>query len=81
MKMRMEVKLFANFREYLPPGSDSYSCWVDLEEGSTIGQALEKLKIPDSIPMITLVNGLHRTFEDTLHPGDTLSIFPPVAGG
>jgi molybdopterin synthase sulfur carrier subunit len=77
----MEIKLFANFREYLPPGSDKYSCWVDLEEGSTIGQALERLKIPVSIPMITLVNGLHRTLEDILHPGDILSIFPPVAGG
>jgi len=79
--MRMEIKLFANFREYLPPGSDKYSCWVDLKEGSTIGQALEQLKIPVSIPMITLVNGLHRSFEDILHPGDILSIFPPVAGG
>ena len=79
--MRMEIKLFANFREYLPPGSDKYSCWVELEEGSTIDQALEQLKIPVSIPMITLVNGLHRTFEDILHPGDILSIFPPVAGG
>jgi len=79
--MRMEIKLFANFREYLPPGSDKYSCWVDLKEGSTIGQALQQLKIPVSIPMITLVNGLHRSFEDILHPGDILSIFPPVAGG
>jgi molybdopterin converting factor small subunit len=79
--MRIEVKLFANFREFLPPGSEKYSCWLDLEEGGTVSQALEKLKIPDSIPMITLVNGLHRNFEDSLHPGDVLSVFPPVAGG
>ena len=79
--MRVEVKLFANFREYLPPGSDPYSCWLELEEENTIGQALESLKIPLSIPMITLVNGLHRAFEDRLRPGDVLSIFPPVAGG
>jgi len=52
-----------------------------MEEGTTIGQALERLKISLSIPMITLVNGLHRTFEDRLRPGDVLSIFPPVAGG
>jgi molybdopterin synthase sulfur carrier subunit len=79
--IRVEVKLFANFREYLPPGSDSYSCWVEMEEGTTVGQTLERLKIPLSIPMIALVNGLHRTFEDPLRPGDVLSIFPPVAGG
>jgi molybdopterin converting factor small subunit len=79
--VKVEVKLFANFREYLPPGSVTYSCWLEMEEGNTIGQALERLKIPLSIPMIALVNGLHRTFEDRLQPGDVLSIFPPVAGG
>ncbi|MBI5966989.1 MAG: MoaD/ThiS family protein [Deltaproteobacteria bacterium] len=79
--MKVEVKLFANFREYLPAGSDKYSCSLDLEEGTTVGQVLEKLKIPESIPMITLVNGIHRSPEDPLQPGDVLSVFPPVAGG
>jgi molybdopterin converting factor small subunit len=79
--MKLEIKLFANFREFLPPGTEKYTCWLELEEGTTIGQVLEKLKIPDDIPMITLVNGLHRTFEDRLQPGDVLSVFPPVAGG
>ena len=79
--MKLEIKLFANFREFLPPGTEKYTCWLELEEGATIGQVLEKLKIPDDIPMITLVNGLHRTFEDRLQPGDVLSVFPPVGGG
>ena len=79
--MKLEIKLFANFREFLPPETEKYTCWLELEEGTTIGQVLEKLKIPDDIPMITLVNGLHRTFEDRLQPGDVLSVFPPVAGG
>lgn len=81
MLMKLEIKLFANFREFLPPGTEKYTCWLEMEEGTTIGQVLEKLKIPDDIPMITLVNGLHRTFEDRLQPGDVLSVFPPVAGG
>ena len=80
-RMKTEVKLFANFREYLPPGSEKYSCWLDLNDGATVGEALEKLRIPLSAPMITLVNGLHRTFEDRLEAGDVLSVFPPVAGG
>ena len=79
--MKLEVKLFANFREFLPAGTEKYTCWVELEEGATIGQALGKLKIPNDLPMITLVNGLHRTFDDCLKPGDVLSVFPPVAGG
>ena len=79
--MEVEVKLFANFREYLPPESEKYSCTLKLEEGTTIGQVLERLKIPESVPMITLVNGIHRKTEDPLQPGDVLSVFPPVAGG
>lgn len=79
--MKVEVKLFANFREYLPPGSDKYACWLELEEGTTISQVLKKLKIPESVPMILLVNGVHSKVEDVLQPGEVLSVFPPVAGG
>ncbi len=79
--MKVEVKLFANFREYLPPGSEKYSCFLEMEEGTTVGQVLKKLNIPDSIPMITLVNGLHRDVGEPLQPGDALSVFPPIAGG
>jgi molybdopterin converting factor small subunit len=79
--MKIQVKLFANFRDYLPPGSDKFTCWVELEEGATIGRVLEKLKIPECIPMITLVDGIHRATEEPLHPGEVLSVFPPVAGG
>ena len=79
--MKVEVKLFANFREYLPPGSDKYACWLELEEGTTISQVLMKLKIPESVPMILLVNGMHSKVEDVLQLGEVLSVFPPVAGG
>lgn len=79
--MKVEVKLFANFREYLPPGSEKYSCMLELEEGTTIGQVLTKLHIPGSLPLVPLVNGIHQKPDDPLHPGDILSIFPPVAGG
>ena len=79
--MKVEVKLFANFQEYLPPGSEKYSCILELEEGTTIAQVLSRLKIPESLPMVPLVNGTYRKPEDPLQPGDVLSIFPPVAGG
>ncbi len=79
--MKIEVKLFANFREFLPPDSKGYGCVLEVEEGITIGEVLRRFKIPDSIPMIALVNGLHRSAEEPLQAGDVLSIFPPVAGG
>ncbi len=79
--MQVEVKLFANFRDYLPPKSRSYAYLLDLDEGATIRQALENLKIPSGLPMILLVNGIHKQADDILQPGDVLSVFPPVAGG
>jgi sulfur-carrier protein len=79
--VKIEIKLFANFREYLPAGSREYGCTLEMEEGATIGRVLRELNIPDTVPMIALVNGLHRSAEDTLREGDVLSIFPPVAGG
>jgi molybdopterin converting factor small subunit len=79
--MKIEIKLFANFREFLPPGSKEYAVVLEAEEGTTVGQILKRLGIPESIPMLTLINGIHRGFEDPLHSGDILSVFPPVAGG
>jgi len=79
--MKVEVKLFANFREYLPPGSSSYTHLLDLDEGTTVRQVLENLKVPSSMPMIILVNGIYKQADEVLHLGDVLSVFPPVAGG
>jgi len=79
--MKIEIKLLGHFGEFLPPGSEKHSCRLELEEVTTVGEALERLKIPNSIPMIILVNGIHRTLENLLKPGDVLSVFPPVAGG
>ena len=79
--MKIEVKLFANFREYLPRGIEGYGFVLEVEEGTTIGRVLDHLKIPDSVPFIALVNGLHGDKSEPLQAGDVLSIFPPVAGG
>ena len=79
--MKIEVKLFANFREFLPPDSNGYSVFLEVETGTTIGRVLKILKIPEAIPMLALVNGIHQKFEDPMQAGDVLSLFPPVAGG
>jgi molybdopterin converting factor small subunit len=51
-------------------------------EGSTrVQDILLRLKIPEQIPKIILINGVHGKKEQILKEGDVLSIFPPVAGG
>jgi len=81
--MKIVLKLFATLREYLPSGSDKYSCTMDLKEGTTVAEIVEQLKIPREIPLIILVNGIQDQEKEkkVLQKGDVLSIFPPIAGG
>lgn len=79
--MEIEVKLFATLRDYLPKGSGRFSCKMEINGQTRIQDILSNLKIPDDIPKIILVNGIHGKLEQVLKEGDVLSIFPPVAGG
>jgi molybdopterin converting factor small subunit len=79
--MKIEVKLFANFRDYLPEGSDRFSCMVKVNPSGCVSDVLGKLGLPADHPKIILINGVHGKEDDLLKDGDVLSVFPPVAGG
>jgi molybdopterin converting factor small subunit len=79
--MNIKLKLFATFREYLPEGNDGHASVLELLEGTKVYSVLEQLKLPKDIPQIILVNGVQKTADETLREGDTLSVFPPIAGG
>ena len=79
--MEIEVKLFATLRDYLPKGSSRFSCKMEIDGQTQVQDILSSLKIPEEIPKILLVNGIHAKKDLTLKEGDVLSIFPPVAGG
>lgn len=79
--MDIEVKLFATLRDYLPKGSDRFSCKLKVEGRVRVQDIISKLKIPEEIPKIILVNGIHGKPDQILKGGDVVSIFPPVAGG
>lgn len=79
--MEIEVKLFATLRDYLPKGSERFSCKMEIEGHTRIQDILVRLNIPEEMPKIILVNGVHGKKEQILREGDVLSVFPPVAGG
>ncbi len=79
--MQIEVKLFATLRDYLPKGSSRFSCKMEVDGSTRVQDILSRLKIPEEMPKIILINGIHAKKEQTLKDGDVLSIFPPVAGG
>ena len=80
--MQIAVKLFANLRKKLPPGSSGSKAQLTLEDGATIQTVINMLTIPLELAQMVLVNGEQtREFDRQLANGDTVSIFPPVAGG
>ena len=84
--MKITFKLFATLTDYLPT-QEKYTNAVDLEvaPGTTIGQVVEAHRLPAKWVHLVLVNGTYVAPEQrmahVLHEGDTLAIWPPIAGG
>ncbi len=79
--MNIELRLFGGLRTYLPEGSEGFSCLIDMKEGSTVDELLNRVKIPQETLKIILVNAVHAENDQVLNEGDKVSVFPPVAGG
>ncbi len=79
--MRIQVKLYAALRQYQPNLQRGEALALDVPRGTTVGQAIRQLSIPDDIPLVAMVNSSVRKLEHVLGEDDTLSLFPPVAGG
>lgn len=74
--MKLEIKLFASLQKFMPKAEK-----VELDDHCTVKELLEKIGINSSEVAITLVNGRHVKLDQTLHDGETIAIFPPIAGG
>jgi molybdopterin converting factor small subunit len=80
--MIIEIRLFANLRKYLPAGATGGSTKMELPDGATLGDLIEKLAIPSPLAQLVMVDGQHeQRRERVLADGQVVSIFPPVAGG
>ncbi len=79
--MKVEVRLFATLRPYLPPGAHGDAITLDMPAGATVRDVVELLKIPSEVDCLTVVNGHDATPEVILAPGDQVTMFPPLAGG
>ena len=74
--MEIEVRLFASLRKYTNEKNK-----IELEEGASVGDFLERIGIPPSEVAIILVNGRHAEQNEPLQDGETVSLFPAIAGG
>lgn len=79
--VKIEVRLFANLADYLPRPARGAAAIVDLPEGASVAELVERLALPAELPRLLLVNGREVTLDHSLDAGDVVSIFPPLAGG
>lgn len=81
-RIAIQLKLFANLRDRLPPGTERGQARIDVAAGTTLQALIESLGIPPDQAAIVVVNGRTTVALSTpLSDDDTVSIFPPVAGG
>jgi molybdopterin synthase sulfur carrier subunit len=74
--MHLEIRLFASLQKFMLNVER-----VEPDDNCTVLELLEKIGINSSEVAITLVNGRHAQLEQRLHDGETVAIFPPIAGG
>jgi sulfur carrier protein ThiS len=79
--VRVEVRLFATLALFLPRGDSDGAITVDVPTDSTVHDVLERLGIPVELERVALVNGADAAADRSLHPGDVLTVFPPLVGG
>ena len=79
------VKLFASLGSYLPPGAKDNAIKLTLPDSSTIGSTLAQLNVPKEACHLVLLNGHFvapsRRANHVVGDGDTIAVWPPVAGG
>lgn len=84
--MRITLKLFASLSAHLPPEVRSRHC-LDLEvaTGVTVAEVIRSQGVPSNQCAIVLVDGVWVPAPEReaclLAEGQTLAIWPPVAGG
>ena len=78
--MKVNVKLFATLRKYLPSQA-KHQVSLELSDDATIRQVLDQLSVPEPDVAFVFVNSKREELDHTLSDGDELGVFPPIAGG
>jgi len=86
MGIRVTFKLFATLQDYLPADAKKTNALtLDLVEGTTVAQIVERFALPMKLVHLVLIDGTFvppaERATRVLKEGETLAIWPPVAGG
>ncbi len=83
--MKITLKLFATLTDYLPANAKGNIAEMELTDNQSVGELVAALHLPERLVHLVLVNGAYVAPEarltHALAEGDTLAIWPPIAGG
>ena len=83
--MRITLKLYATLSDLLPPDAQQNAIEVDVPEGTTPAQLIERYRVPEKLAHLVLRNGVYLSAEarssSCIVANDVIAIWPPVAGG
>lgn len=83
--MQITFKLYATLTDYLPDHAEKHAVILDVPETTSAYQIIDQFKVPREMAHLVLLNGVYLHPEqrsaDVLREGDTLAVWPPVAGG
>lgn len=85
MSHHLTFKLYASLGQYLPSGAVDNKARIELAQDETLSELIERFNLPSRLVHLVLIDGVYITPEDrperVLKDGETVAIWPPVAGG
>lgn len=79
--MKVEIRVFATLRRYLPTLGIGDPKIVEVKPGTTLDEIREMLDLPADEVKVIMRNNLHAEPNDEAKDGDRITYIPAVAGG
>ena len=83
--MRLIFKLYASLADYLPEEASKHSVEININDSDSPYSILERFNVPKEEAHLILLNGVYVQLAEReqaiFKDGDTLAVWPPVAGG
>jgi len=83
--MKITLQFYTMLKDCLPKGAEGNKAEIEIEDGATIQNIIERQNMPQKMINMVMVSGTYVAPSDftshELKDGDTLSMWPPLAGG
>jgi molybdopterin synthase sulfur carrier subunit len=83
--LQLTFKLYASLTELLPASAVDHAVSIEVADGTSAWDVIDQFRVPRKSAHLVLINGVYLEPEDraksTLRNGDTIAVWPPVAGG